>query len=218
MPKERNVKLSMDKGLSRNYQRDSDCWNCGSSNHLRRDCPKPGSLKCSYCRRKGVRSDDCDCRTTHQDNDWFETAVLLNVEGRYVRAVINTMNQETRMGKGVLEYLRSKRVVNLAKQVVRTNSGIETLLGTDVRIGDSRHLYTVRVFVDNRLPMFELMIGFHGLIRVGYRLTVCGLECRQRRRLKERLQEVNQNPKEREDDNISFLDENEAKRIREWMD
>lgn len=201
------------------YQRDTDCWNCGSREHMKKECPMPGSLKCSRCRRKGVRSDECDC-SRNEDTHWYETAVLLNVEGRYVRTVINTINQETRMGEGVLEYLRSKRAVNLARQVVKTDYGVETLQGTDVRMGDSRHSYIVRVIVDRNLPKFEMIIGFHGLIRLGYRLTVCGIESRQRRRPKERARESlpPKKLKMREDDSISFLDENEAKRIREWID
>lgn len=221
MPKDNHKTSRSGRNVSKRYNRETDCWNCGSSQHLRKECPRPGLLQCSHCRRKGIRTDDCKClrgQSPSQCSTRFETAVLLNVEGKHVRAVVNTGSQETRIGLGVLEFLKSKRAVNLAKRIITTERGIETLQATDVRMGDQKHLYAVECFVDGRIPKFEMILGFRGLVRLGYRVSVCGQEGRQRQKTSVRRgDEISeQRSRVRDDDEISFLDENEAKRIREW--
>lgn len=220
MSRDHHKKSRSGRNLSKGYNRDTDCWNCGSSQHLRKQCPHPGSLQCSHCRRQGVRTDDCECHRNQPalNSSRFETAVLLNVEGKHVRAVVDTGVQETRIGLGVLEYLKSKRAVNLAKRIITTRQGIETLQATEVRMGDRRHSYEVESFVDRRIPRCEVILGFRGLMKLGYRVTVCGQEGRQRQKSNPRdAEEISdKRPRERDDDEISFLDENEAKRIREW--
>lgn len=64
-----------------------------------------------------------------------------------------------------------------------------------------------------------MVLGFQALMKLGHRFTVAGLECHIRRHCEEygnHRYEIK--PKEREDDEISFLDEDEAKRINEWRD
>lgn len=222
MPKDRSSR-GRGRGQQKFYDRNNDCWNCGSSRHLRKQCPVPGTLQCSHCRRRGIRTDECRCQQTSpksRNRSRYETAVLLNIEGKHVRAVINTGAQETRIGLGVLEFLKSKRAVNSAKRIITTDTGIETLQATEVRMGDPEHLYEVECFIDPRTPKFEIIIGLRALVRLGYRITVCGHESRQRKVSNERSTRAchRESPKAREDDEISFLDENEARRIREWMD
>lgn len=220
MPREKRNNHS--RVARKQYDRETDCWNCGSSKHFRRECPHPGTLRCSHCRRQGVRTDECRCRREYErpQNQRFETAVLLNVEGKLVRAVVNTGVQETRIGSEVLEYLKSQRAVNGAKSVIKSVKGMETLFKTEVKIGDKRHLYDLECFVDKSIPKCEMIIGFRALIKLGYRVTVCGQEGlqRQQRVCEEPRKKISkEHRREREDDEISFLDEEEKSRLEEWM-
>lgn len=208
------------------YSHSRDCWNCGSSKHLKDQCPRTPTLRCSYCQRKGVRSIDCKCQRVKkqrivQSHDNYESAVLLTVEMKKVRSVINTAAQESRMGTGVLAYLKTQRPVQGIKKVIRSAQGLETLQVVEVKMGaDQRHQYAIDICVDNKIPKNEISLGFRALVRLGYRFSVCGLEGRQRRisTKKNYNRSTEGGPKEREDDEISFLDEEEAHRIEEWRD
>lgn len=39
------------------------CWNCNAKGHLFRHCQKPRVLRCFHCKREGVRTTRCDCRS-----------------------------------------------------------------------------------------------------------------------------------------------------------
>lgn len=43
------------------------CWGCGSTEHRRNQCPKPGHRDryCSGCGRRGVNKEECGCCPTH---------------------------------------------------------------------------------------------------------------------------------------------------------
>lgn len=152
-----------------------------------------------------------------QKLDRYETAVLLTLERKKVRAVINTGLQDARMGRGVLSFLKSKGPVNLSKRVVRSIFGLETLQATSIRLGsDDTNSYSVLCYVDERLPEFELVLGLRTLVCLGHRISVCGLESHERRIVEESVS-TNNRKRERDEDEISFLDQKEAKRMREWF-
>lgn len=202
-----------------------DCWNCGSRSHHKSECPRSSTPRCSIC---DERKQNCKCKKgdalsrnickTHFDSV-FEAAILLNIEGRRVRAVVNTGHQETRIGEGVLVFLQENRHVNLGRQMIRTPLGIETLRATVVHIGCGNRMFPIECFVDNRVPSCEIILGFQAMITLGYKLYVGGLESRQRQKFKETNHDVNEPSKKRKlDEEIIFLDHREAKRRNEWFD
>lgn len=72
---------------------------CRFSKHSKKACILPHKLRCSYCRKEGVRSDECNCRIStmvrgERLNRKYEAAILVCVE--------DTRVQELRMGIGVL--------------------------------------------------------------------------------------------------------------------
>lgn len=146
--------------------------------------------------------------------------MLLTVEGKRVRAIIDTRAQETRIGQGVLAYLQNKRPLNISKKVLRSNYGIETLQAVSITlnlVGGRDH--TVECYIDPRVRKNEMVIGLHAMINLGYRITVAGSESRRRKQIEQsNSQHYEKEFKPREDDEISFLDEDEGQRIREWMD
>lgn len=177
--------------------------------------------RCYYCRRRGVRTNDCRCRKTritavNTAHERYESAVLLIVEGKKIRSVINTGMQETRIGLGVLEFLQSKKTLNLGRKVLRSIHGLETLqvTTTTITLPGNRN-YQIECYVDSRIRKNEMMIGFQAMIKLGYRITIAGQEGRQRKQ-RDDSELLHQGLKQREDDEISFLDEEEARRINEW--
>lgn len=124
---------------------------------FRHESPKPKIRRCFYCRRRGVRTHECHCRRTRvtsisTNKDRYDTGVLLTVEGKKVRAVVNTDYQETRISQGVLEFLRKKRPLNLTKKVLHSAFGIETLHATTVTISlDRERHYALECYVDSRV-------------------------------------------------------------------
>lgn len=215
------------------YCRDTDCWNCGAKTHKKNQCPHPRSLRCSRCRREGVMTSECSCRqransSVSPNMNRIETAVLLTLEGKKVRAVINTGFQDARMGEGVLSFLQSKGPVNLTRRVTKSILGLETLKFTQIRLGpDTEHSYTVECCMDSRVPENELVLGMRTLKQLGYRITVCGSESHERNittenrfhsQSKERKPDRHREVRDRHREEISFLDRKEAKRVREWFD
>lgn len=67
---------------------------------------------------------------------------------------------------------------------------LETLEVVTVKMGaDKHHLYSVDCCVDHIVPRFEIKLGFRALVKLGYRFSVCRLECRQRRKALEPRQQ-----------------------------
>lgn len=124
------------------------------------------------------------------------------------------------MGTGVLDHIKSQRNINVTRKVVRSAKGLEALDSLEVQMGaDQHHLYSVECRVDSEVPKNEIVLGFRALVKLGYRFTVCGLEGRQRKKVSvKETQRPEGRLRYRDDDEISFLDESEARRIEEWRD
>lgn len=179
--------------------------------------------RCFYCRRRGVRTQECRCKRNRIESistnkNRYDTGILLNVEGKRVRAVINTEYQETRISQGVLEFLKKKRPLNISKKVLHSVFGMETLSTLTITIHlDNDRQCKLDCYVDARVRRNEMVIGLIALMKLGHRFTVAGMESRLRRHHEE-PHHNQESLRERDEDQISFLDEDEARRIEEWTD
>lgn len=224
MPRNINESLGTNQPNSHRLLK-KNCRNCGSTFHSKHQCQRIKIRRCYFCRRRGVRTNDCHCRIKKVESipttkDRFEEAILLTIEGKRVRAVINTGIQETRIGQGVMEYVRSKRSVNLAKRVIRSSYGLETLQVVTIFLNcmAGREL-SVECYIDPGIRRNEMVIGMQTMMGLGYRITVAGFESRRRRQFgNQECRRTEEEINHRDDDLISFLDEDESRRIREWRD
>lgn len=53
---------SSSTGHANRGNRESVCWRCGRSGHVRQNCRFPPKIFCSRCGREGIMSRDCSCR------------------------------------------------------------------------------------------------------------------------------------------------------------
>lgn len=167
-----------------------------------------------------------------RSSDPVEPATLVTVHNKQVKAMVNTSAQESRMGMKVYSLVEARQKVNPRKKLIKTAYGIELVRTVVITIGvRANQKYPVEVVIDEKIPENEMSLGMPALKTLGYRITVAGRETRERpvvKRLskgivrrerehdsqKSRLQQFES---DNEDDKISFLDEREAQRIREWQ-
>lgn len=241
------------------YSRSNDCWNCGLPFHVSKDCTAPRVLRCSFCRRPGVKSDRCDCRRRRQapvkrlgqgqvnrvnrSPRQYESVILISICGKHIKAVINPGVQTSRIGKGVVSLIEQFEKINPKRTIFKSNVGLELANTIIVEAGiRERQLYPIECIIDHRLPKNDMVLGMKAMVTFGYRITVAGREAMQReievgnRRVsppRPRRRSSTENPPSTsrrvrggeqnetrahssDDDRMSFLDEEEATRIREW--
>lgn len=220
------------------------CWNCGLPHHVSKNCTASKAPRCAFCRKRGVRTEKCRCTKreegkSREDNygnfedvpprkaEPVEPATLVVVHQKWVKAVVDTGSQESRMGSNVFNLVRAKQNVNPRKHLIKTVYGIESVRSVEVRIGIHQdRKYSVEFIIDSKIPANEIILGMPALKILGYRITIGGKETRERPasrilqlgegRPEEIPQRTAKSDQELEEDAISFLDEEEAKRIREW--
>lgn len=124
--------------------------------------------------------------------------------------------------------VRQNQEVNPKKKLIKTGYGIELVHTVVVRIGIHHdRMYPIELVIDTKIPTYELVLGMPALKVLGYRITVAGQETRERPATKKVVRVVSKKKSERKlharvdstddvHDKISFLDEEEARRIREW--
>lgn len=227
------------------YSRDEDCWNCGLPHHKSRDCTANKILRCSFCRKRGVRSDECHCRRDRRaedrsnksdrfrdeppkanliEHDKFEVCVLLSICRKMVIAVVSPSEQESRMGRKVFAWVKDNIRANLRKKIIKTKTGLELVQTVTVDVGVKRSQnFDVEWVIDHKLPGNEVTLGIRAMVKMGYQIQVAGQRTTQRRIIQKPIQgkkqKNNVNNKEdysSDDDRMSFLDEEEEERIREW--
>lgn len=98
------------------------CWNCYQLGHNRHQCPFPRSISCSYCRRPGVLSTQCNCtnHTSHVRRAQFVDNVS-HFEGTYERTV-HVPNIE----KNNIESQRENLIVFVDNQPSQNNENEES--------------------------------------------------------------------------------------------
>lgn len=194
-----NRRSSGRKGSNAGYSRSVDCWNCGLPHHKSKDCTARKVLRCSYCRKQGVRSDQCKCRSNREydrnrdqgkngqhkrreEGDIYEACLMVSICGKKVRAIVHSGEQESRLGRKVLSWVESNTKVRPKKKVVKTISGLELARTVSVNIGVNKHdKADIDCIIDDRLPVNEISLGMKALVKLGYRITVAGKETTQRK-------------------------------------
>lgn len=224
------------------YKRDMDCWNCGLPFHISKHCTAKKTLRCSYCRKQGVRSDECHCRRNRREGnmtrsvspspssavDKFEAAVLVTVCKKRVRAVIRSGVQESRIGNGVFELINKNGRLNPKRKVIKTITGLELAQTVMINVSiKENQKYNIECVIDRKIPKNEMSLGLKAMVKLGFRISIAGQECRTRKITMKRtanngmkrdrgVKNKDNKEEDNDDDRISFLDEQEAKRIEEW--
>lgn len=236
-------------GVGRMYSRQTDCWNCGSGDHQKNRCPLPSSLKCSFCQRRNIRSDECPCpkpRTDPQPSmaaqHWktkVEVAIFVKIYGITVRALINPLAQETLICKAVADLVTARSANTVRKIILRKAGSLKMVSCVQVEMKTRQNL---RIFtkgiIDHTLSEKVVVLGMQAIAAFGFKFFIGGQEAQRREQLFIPTIEVrNQRDNgphrpqprmvipraprrepfaEREDDTISFLDEEEKRMIQEW--
>lgn len=238
------------------YSRSHDCWNCGLPYHQSKNCTAKKVLRCSFCRRKGIRSDECNCRRsrefarnreagpsnrersvspypeprsrdTHNDIEKFEACVLVTICQKQVKAVVSPGDQESRIGKKVVALIGESMKVVPRRKIIKTRRGLELAQTIMVNVGIRRSKkWSIECVIDHTLPVNELSLGMKALMRMGYSIQVAGQETTQRRIVRKVIKakrvtrkfeqkSIRDSDGSDSEDKLSFLDEEEGKRIRE---
>lgn len=223
--------------VKRGYEKKRVCWNCGSRNHINKDCTRPKLVRCSVCRKRGWSTDRCPCKNRKQRERMtasrikkgsrkytpVESVVLVNVYNKYVKAAAKTGFQESRIGVKVFEWIDKREKLKPIRKIIKTWGGLEhvkTIVAeVSVKKGEK---WAVEFIVDHKMAENEMVLGMEALSTLGYKLTVAGKECRQREIpeksiKKEFVRKRKAEVEESDDGEISFLDEEEARRIEEWQ-
>lgn len=222
---------------TRTYYRGTDCWNCGSKNHFKNKCPMPSSLKCSYCQRKGVRSDECLCRsskakpTKGNPQQRIETAVFVKIEGKSVKAWFNPSTQNTLLGKAVADLIIANTAVVPKRVVLRDLNGLKLASRIPTKMCTRRNnIVTVEGYVAPEIPDKIVVLGMDAIKSLGFKFYIGGQQAKVRMQVPETLKthsyskktaNNDDNPRfknepQKEDDAISFLDEGERRQILDW--
>lgn len=199
----------------------------------------PGSLKCSYCQRLGVRSDECKCRKPRVSNtgrsptrdNKIEMAIFVIIKGKSVKAWLNPSVSETLIGTHVAEFLIAETTTRPKKMIVRTPKGLELKSSVSVQMYTRRNnIIFVQGHLDRNIPEGIVVLGMEAISALGFKFYVGGQEAKTRvkavpkpsikTRTFQQRRIVHHNRKEadhhKEDDTISFLDEEERQHILNW--
>lgn len=243
----------------RMYCRHTDCWNCGSRNHMKNQCPLPSSLKCSHCQRPNVRSDLCECqhkKRTASRNEFnrqltrtkVETSIFVEICGKTIRALFNPTSQETFIGQDVANLILENSNVRIRKIIIREEGNLSLVSCVKMNMHTRRFQeVTTDGIINNKLAGKIIVLGMRAIHEFGFKFYIGGQEAKTshreyvlkfrgnsrstRRMLHPRRrtshsrnesthrghQDRGSNSQEEQDDDLlSFLDEDEARRIRDW--
>lgn len=187
------------EGYNRVYSRKLDCWNCGLPHHKSKNCTAEKILRCSFCRRKGLRSDECNCverrrvekkreiktgynREQGGSENSYEACLMISIFGKKVRAVVRSGEQESRIGRKVLTWISENSEVSPKKRVTKNVAGLELANTILVEMGvHSQERVPIECIIDSRLPVNEMTLGMKALVKFGYRFKIAGIETTQRK-------------------------------------
>lgn len=228
---------SIGKSRDREYSRSSDCWNCGLPHHKSKNCTAEKILRCSFCRKRGVRSDECSCRKRkgadrrrergesrqqEREGNSYEACLMVSICGKKVRAIVHSGEQESRMGRKVLSWIKKNTDVVTKKKVIKTISGLELASTMVVDMGIRRYeKFSIECIIDNRLPVNEMTLGMRALVKMGYHFKVAGQDTTQRKIIRkpnraEFDKDVRDHPELSDYERLSSDEEENAERKRDW--
>lgn len=228
--------------------------------HQKSYCPFPSSLKCSFCQRRNVRSDDCPCRKDKKKTSpphlqpKVETAIYVRLYGKTVRTLLNPSIQETTICRAVANLVMANSKTKPRKLILRRSGNIGLVSCIQMTIRTRTHqAITIDGIIEDNLAEKIIILGMQAIQQFGFKFFVGGQEAKVRvekcielqtrergdrssRRTtdsrgdtRSRLhssrkseqsrgpgRSINHQAEERDEDEMSFLDEEEARMIREW--
>lgn len=228
------------KARDMGYSRTLDCWNCGLPHHKSENCTAEKVLRCSFCRKRGVRSDECNCSQSRvadrrrvmtggyhqkkrQGENSYEACLMISIYGKKVRAIVHSGEQESRIGKKVLSWIADNTQLRQTKRVIKNIVGLELVNAIVVEMGVNRQeKVPIECIIDNRLPVNEMTLGMRALVKFGYRFQVAGKETTQRKLVRKPIKadfgrKVTHDEVELSDDEPLYShDEEKEERKRDW--
>lgn len=178
------------------YSRKTDCWNCGMADHKKDRCPLPSSLKCSFCQRQGVRSDQCRCpqslehsrrETNPVPNSIFktrtDTAIFVKVYGKTVRALLNPSVQETTICLPVVELVQTNTGNTVRKLILRQHGSINLVRCIRMKISTRKNMVVeIDGIINEKLSEKIIILGMDAIQKFGFKFFVGGQEAKIRQR------------------------------------
>lgn len=174
------------------YSRRTDCWNCGRTDHLKDRCPFPSSLKCSFCLKKNVRSDQCSCRNTRRNTrdkpsssqryqTKIETFILVKICGTTVRARLDTSVQETMVCKEIAKLVHEKTGSEYRKKILRCSGNLKLRKFLNMEMYTRSNLQvTIEGIIDDTLSEKIVVLGMRAIDEFGFKFFVGGQEAKVR--------------------------------------
>lgn len=170
------------------YNRKNCCWNCGSAEHLRYDCPEPPRKVCSFCRKPDVLSKDCTCQNGLDLKLVLPGAVPMvsvTIGHTPIEAGISTVDPISIAGRDAIELARQEHI-----HTPRYSDKEWTAMRTDNRAA----YYTrgIPITIKGKTQLIEcildpfanhpLTLGMNALRAFGYSFTFMGEELTHRTR------------------------------------
>lgn len=223
------------KSRPNGYSRKFDCWNCGMKDHQKERCPFPSSLKCSFCQKRGVRSDQCSChsrknyrtfRKTENKNtlqEKIETGIFVQICRKTVIARLNPSVQETYIGEAIANLVKIETGRNSKKLIIRPQGTCKMVYYMNFKMNTrATNEISVDGIIDPKLTEKGVVLGMRAIRDFGFKFFVGGQLAKVRTSVQAKCSEAgrdktrNNAEEEMDEDRMSFLDEEEAKKIREW--
>lgn len=237
---------------NRPYNRRIDCWNCGMGGHQKTQCPLPSSLKCSFCHRRNIRTDQCPCRSSHRSpqksatprnvfQEKIETAIYVKVCGKTIRARLNPSVQETMICREVANLVKEQTHAKERKLILREPGNLTMVRCISMKMSTrTQQQVTIDGIISDKITEKIIVIGMQAIKAFGFKFFIGGQEAKMR--VSKRISTIEVKPldegpsnrapmrqrqpfqnaafRKREDysdddDRMSFLDEDEARMIRE---
>lgn len=162
----------------------------------------------------------------------IETSVLVTIQKKMIRAFINPMVQETTIGKQVAELIESKTRKQPRKTILRRCNSLRMVYCIEMELETPKSKkILLDGIIDHRVEEKVIVLGMQAIKALGFKFWIGGQLAKVRttrmiirtplkNKMKRGNQEANDHRRleaeDKDEDEISFLDEEEAARIRDW--
>lgn len=154
-----------------------------------------------------------------------EVAVFVTVYGKTVRALFNPCVQETLISPGVFRWINESSGQTARRVILRRTHSLRMVSSIKMKIGMKRNRQIeIDGVIEDKLKEIVIVLGMRAIRSLGFKFSIGGQEAKMRvnkcvtwKRTAKKVKKIQPvRPKDDDEDAISFLDEEEARRICEW--